>query len=100
MSYLEQLIRSGAAEGLQINLWPCDAGYQGNVKERGGSGWTVEIRADPVDAIAAALSTRLTKLPSRHVVSDEEQLDIEAAIAAASVPSAATDDSDDFEELL
>lgn len=56
---IEQRIRLLAPEGLQINIWPCERGFQANVKERDAAGWTCATESDPIAALEAALNRRV-----------------------------------------
>lgn len=97
MSSIEILIRQLADQNLQINLWKTrSGGYQANVKELAGAGWTCVTDPDPLFALVTALRQRATRHPGREVIGDPEpeQIDIEDAIARV-----ATVD-DDFEALL
>lgn len=88
---IEHLIRTLAADGVRIHVWPCAAGYQANVSEPGSTAWTCHTAADPIEAVQRAMSLRAARVPDRTVeYGDGQQLDIEDAIDAA----------DDFEELL
>lgn len=82
---LAQLVANIAPDGLQINLWPTETGYQANVKERAAPGWTVASAAEPVTALLKALRMRNGRMPDRKVVaaSDAQQVDLEEAIATA-----------------
>ena len=79
---LLQFIRTASEDGLQINIWPKDVGFQINVKEQGAAGWTVVSDADPVVGLETALRQRLSRSSARTVITDPEavQLDIEDAI--------------------
>lgn len=90
---LDQHIRTLATDGLQINLWPCAGGFQANVKERGGSGWTCFTSDDPIEALSTALRQRSARVPDREIATGAEQLDIEQAIATACAV-------DSFEDML
>ena len=91
---LAQHIRTAAAdEGVQITIWPCNSGYQVNVKEKGAAGWTVVTDVDPVDGLERALRQRLSRSSARRIVTDPESVQqVDAAIAARP--------TDDFEEFL
>ena len=82
---LAQMVTALAEDGLQVNLWPTDKGYQANVKERAAKGWTIASDPDPVTALLKALRMRCARIPDRTVVAevDAQQVDIEEAIAAA-----------------
>lgn len=82
---LAQLVALIAVDGLQVNLWPTETGYQANVKERGAPGWTIASDPEAVQALLKALRMRNARLPCRKVVADvdAQQVDIEEAIAAA-----------------
>lgn len=86
-TFMADMIRTIAPEGLQINLWPLEDGYQANVKETAAKGWTCTKNDDPVEALLQALKLRAARHPGREVVSEAEampvQIDIEDAIAAA-----------------
>lgn len=59
MSALEQAIREAAQTGRLsgLTLWPSQGGWQANARWQGSTGWTVEIHADPVVAVTAALKS-------------------------------------------
>ena len=100
MSGLEQTIRQLAEDGLQVNLWPTETGFQANVKERADQNWTTTRDADPVEALRKALWQRATGSHQRQVIGGCEaagagaQIDLEEAIAATCVPA------DPFEEMF
>lgn len=101
MSSIEHMIAAAAPQGIQINIWPCERGYQANVKETAGKGWTVSTNEDPVLALADALRHRVGGIATREIVIDPEpeqpkQIDIEEAIAA----TVSAGDADDFDGLL
>lgn len=103
MSSLDHHIRRLAPEALQVNLWPTERGFQANVKERAGRGWTVVTGEDPIAALTEALRQRAAGLGIREVVSPEDaappaQIDIEEAIAAAAVTPVPA--GDDFDGML
>lgn len=81
---LAHLVAALAEDGLQVNLWPTDTGYQANVKERAAKGWTIASDPEPVTALLKALRMRSARIPDRPVVADADahQADIEEAIAA------------------
>lgn len=97
-------LRELGPENLRIHIWARKGGgYQINVCERGGNGWTVVHDDDPELGLSTALRQRYAGTPSRRVAysSDKamdapnvepEQIDIEDAIAAAP--------ADPFEDLL
>lgn len=60
MSDLETELRAAIATGQLhgMTLFPSPKGWQGNVRWNGSLGWTVEIRADPAEALVAALRSR------------------------------------------
>ena len=63
---LAQMVTALAEDGLQVNLWPTDKGYQANVKERAAKGWTIASDPDPVTALLKALRMRCARiLPER-----------------------------------
>lgn len=90
---LAHLVANIAPEGLQINIWPTERGYQANVKERAAKGWTCTSDPCPVTALLMAMRMRNARHPARVVVSSEEagQIDIEEAIATATTVGAAGD---------
>lgn len=105
MATLEQMIAVIANDALQINIWPrSNGGFQANVKERAGDGWTVVCMDDPVAALREALWQRYSAMTGRHVREfpaaeapavaepDAAQIDIDDVLAAA--PPA------DFEEMF
>lgn len=69
---LAQLVTALAEDGLQVNLWPTDKGYQANVKERAAKGWTIASDPEPVAALLKALRMRGARIPDRPVVSAAE----------------------------
>lgn len=92
---LAQHIATIAPDGLQINLWPSEKGYQANVKETASRGWTITSDADPVEALLKALRMRVTRHPGRPVADGKapkpQQIDLEEAIAATMSHSSAVD---------
>lgn len=82
---IAQAIVQMAEEGLQITLWPSEKGYQANVKEQAGRGWTCVSDVDPVKAVERALRQRLSGHALRDVVrqgpAEPEHVDIEVLIA-------------------
>lgn len=82
---LAQLVTTLAEDGLQINIWPTERGYQANVKERASKAWTCTSDPDPLAALLVALRQRAARVCDRTVTGPddaEEQIDIEDAIAA------------------
>lgn len=88
MMSLDAHITALAPEGLSINIWPCEGGFQANVKERGGNGWTCHTDRDPIYALIEALRQRRHGVASRRVEGDPqpEQIDIEQAIEGGKPP--------------
>lgn len=58
MNALAQAISEAASDGRLhgLTLWPCPDGWQAGARTRGGSGFTVAIHEDPVQALLGALA--------------------------------------------
>lgn len=69
-------IRALAIDSLQINIWPTKNGFQANVKERVGRGWTCVTDSDPIVALAEALRQRVTGASGRTVICDDDLMDL------------------------
>ena len=106
MATLEQMIAVIANDALQTNIWPrSNGGFQANVKERAGDGWTVVCMDDPVAALREALWQRHTAMTGRYVRETPQappaapvevptgQIDIDDVLAAGAAPA-------DFEEMF
>lgn len=66
---LEALIRDQIATGKvrSLTLWTTPKGFQANASSDGKS-WSVEINADPVEAIRRVLGDRKSELPDDLLV--------------------------------
>lgn len=98
MSALEQMIRTLAADGVQMHVFPTNVGFQANVKEPGSNGWTCVTLGDAIDALGQALRQRAARSPDRVVLplDEPEVIDIEDFIAAADAAVAWPDPLDDM----
>ena len=94
MTSLEQYIDQLGQDGFRLHLWRTVDGWQANVSEPGGAGWTVAMGDSPLEAVHDAMRQRACGVAGRTVtahdgyvdaprVAREEQVDLEDAIAAA-----------------
>lgn len=81
MSSLDHHIRALAEGGVQINLWPCERGFQANVKLRASDGWICSTDTDPVFALSEALRQRVAGMPKAVRPAAEVQTDLESYLA-------------------
>ncbi len=82
MSDLETELRKATAGGKLkgFTLFPSDKGWQGNVRWNSSLGWTVEIDADPVQALLRALRST-TRYDPKALAAEKP-----AAVAPAAEP--------------
>lgn len=99
---LEHNLRALAAGGVRMSIWPTQCGrFQANVSNAGDKSWTCETDDDPLRALSTALRYRLAGVSGRTTLRDprpevieveqvqaedapdDQQIDIEDAIAAA-----------------
>jgi hypothetical protein len=97
---ITQHLRTLAADGIRIHIWPTKTGYHANLAETGSDGWTCHTAEDPITALLVVLRLKCGRVADRAVSLDESFFEPRRAVKAKMVeeeplPQLPLEDGDD-----